>query len=161
MKQDRRRRDFLALMGVGGVVFASGLPGCGAAALGPSVTPPLGRADPAEDFFFLQLSDAHWGFRGTRHRDTLSSRQSDRLLRAHSPREPPHGRKHRASLGALARVPAACATGHGETVKRAPLPWDPASPDHGLGHRSIQITGSRPVFAEVAFGGAGAPVRAL
>jgi hypothetical protein len=55
--RDWTRRDLLALMGVGGVVFASGLAGCARAA-----TSPLAR--PARDFFFLQLSDTHWGFRG-------------------------------------------------------------------------------------------------
>lgn len=57
-----RRRDFLTLSGVGGLVFASGL-GCsheGAPAAAPSAAPPK----PSNDFFFLQLSDTHWGFSG-------------------------------------------------------------------------------------------------
>ncbi len=46
------RRDFLKLAGVGGgAVFASTLPGC--ANLMP------GKAD---DFYFVQLSDIHWGY---------------------------------------------------------------------------------------------------
>jgi Icc-related predicted phosphoesterase len=45
------RREFLALAGLGGVVFASGL-GCGRAHAND------------DDFFFLQLSDTHWGYRG-------------------------------------------------------------------------------------------------
>jgi hypothetical protein len=57
MSQDIDRRDFLALMGVGGLVFASGLPGCASAAPGPV-------AARRPDFFFLQLSDTHWGFQG-------------------------------------------------------------------------------------------------
>jgi len=45
------RRDFLRLAGVaGGAVFASALPGWAE-----------GRD---EEFFFVQLSDAHWGFQG-------------------------------------------------------------------------------------------------
>src|SRR5262245_26550276 len=46
------RRDFLKLAGLGGVVFASGLG--------------FDRgADAAQqDFFFVQLSDTHWGFKG-------------------------------------------------------------------------------------------------
>ena len=50
------RRDFLKLVGVGGAVFASGLYGCG------------GRAvqTPVEDFYFVQLTDTHWGFDGAR-----------------------------------------------------------------------------------------------
>jgi hypothetical protein len=47
-------------MGVGGIVFASGLPGCG----GVSSGAPLPARRPRDDFFFLQLSDTHWGFRG-------------------------------------------------------------------------------------------------
>jgi len=52
------RRDILKLMGVGGVVFASGL--AGAAAGRPR------KSDPGagSDFFFLQLSDTHWGYAG-------------------------------------------------------------------------------------------------
>jgi len=48
------RRDFLRLAGIGGAVFASGLPGW-AQAQGYS-------ASGAEDFYFVQLSDLHWGF---------------------------------------------------------------------------------------------------
>jgi hypothetical protein len=47
------RRDFLALAGLGGVVFASGL--CGAAGAAPAE---------GDDFFFVQLSDTHWGYEG-------------------------------------------------------------------------------------------------
>ena len=49
------RRDILKLMGVGGVVFASGL--AGAAKKKKS-------ANDNADFFFLQLSDTHWGYAG-------------------------------------------------------------------------------------------------
>jgi 3',5'-cyclic AMP phosphodiesterase CpdA len=45
------RRDFLKFAGIGGLVFASGL--------GRSV-----RAAAGEDFYFVQLSDSHWGFDG-------------------------------------------------------------------------------------------------
>jgi hypothetical protein len=49
------RRRFLALAGVGGVVFASGLNGW---------AQPGRRGDRrhVQDFFFVQLSDTHWGF---------------------------------------------------------------------------------------------------
>src|SRR5580692_9748340 len=49
------RRDILKLMGVGGVVFASGLAG----AAGKKK-----KSDTDSDFFFLQLSDTHWGYTG-------------------------------------------------------------------------------------------------
>jgi hypothetical protein len=51
------RRDVLKLMGVGGVVFASGL--AGAAGKGNRK-----KSDVDSDFFFLQLSDTHWGYSG-------------------------------------------------------------------------------------------------
>ena len=49
---DCDRRHFLQLAGYGGAVFMSGLPGRAAA------------ATPVDDFFFVQLSDTHWGFEG-------------------------------------------------------------------------------------------------
>src|SRR3954471_11660205 len=53
MAHDIDRRDFLKLAGLGGigVVFASALPG-------------MARAAAQDDFFFVQLSDTHWGFEG-------------------------------------------------------------------------------------------------
>ncbi|HXZ55121.1 MAG TPA: metallophosphoesterase [Burkholderiales bacterium] len=53
MKRAIDRRDFLRLAGLGGAVFVSGLSGC--AGMG-------GAKD--EDFYFVQLSDTHWGFKG-------------------------------------------------------------------------------------------------
>ncbi len=47
-------RDFLQLAGFGSAVFASALAGCAA--------PDGAVAD--EDFYFVRLSDAHWGFEG-------------------------------------------------------------------------------------------------
>lgn len=52
------RRDFLKLAGIGGVAFASGL-GCSTARGGPMA----GMSD-NDDFYFVQLSDTHWGFSG-------------------------------------------------------------------------------------------------
>ena len=48
------RRDFMQLAGLGGVVFASAL----AHRSGPA------RAEAQQEFFFVQLSDTHWGFKG-------------------------------------------------------------------------------------------------
>ncbi len=71
MSSDWNRRDFMQLMGVGGVVFASGLAGCaaGATPAGPAAPVQGAGASPppppaGEDFFFVQLSDTHWGFKG-------------------------------------------------------------------------------------------------
>jgi len=53
-----QRRDFLSLAAAGGgAVFASGLAGC--ANLGGS----------AKDFYFVQLSDTHWGYEGPANPD--------------------------------------------------------------------------------------------
>src|ERR1017187_2999288 len=48
------RRDFLKLAGLGGAVFVSGLAGCST----------MGAKTAQQDFFFVQLSDSHWGFNG-------------------------------------------------------------------------------------------------
>jgi len=53
------RRDFIKLAGLGGVVFASGL---GVKVLGSGG--PSNRARSLDDFYFVQLSDTHWGFDG-------------------------------------------------------------------------------------------------
>jgi len=45
------RRDFLKLAGIGGAIFASGLPGCSSLATGGT-----------GDFYFVQLTDIHWGY---------------------------------------------------------------------------------------------------
>ena len=49
------RRELMKLLGLGGVVLGSGLPGFSLAA---------SKGKPAKDFMFLQLSDSHWGFSG-------------------------------------------------------------------------------------------------
>ena len=71
MNEKPNRRDFLELLGIGGVVFASGLAGCASrvvsSAGNPAAVPtsaPVPTAAANDDFFFLQLTDTHWGFRG-------------------------------------------------------------------------------------------------
>ena len=56
------RRQFLQLAGVGGAVFVSGLGGTARAADAMA-------ASGYDDFFFVQLSDAHWGFEGAPNPD--------------------------------------------------------------------------------------------
>jgi 3',5'-cyclic AMP phosphodiesterase CpdA len=51
MDSNCSRRDFLRLSGLGGLVFASGLPGCAG----------MGGAG-GQDFSFVQISDTHWGY---------------------------------------------------------------------------------------------------
>jgi len=55
------RRQFLKLAGVGGVVFASGL------ARGADY------ANAQDEFFFVQLSDTHWGFQGAPNPDAAGT----------------------------------------------------------------------------------------
>ena len=55
------RRQFLHLAGIGGAVFVSGL---------PAPTRAAGATTAAdEDFYFVQLSDTHWGFEGAPNPD--------------------------------------------------------------------------------------------
>jgi hypothetical protein len=57
MIEPKGRREFMQLLGLGGVVFASGLAGACSNILRKS-------GGPENDFFFVQLSDSHWGFKG-------------------------------------------------------------------------------------------------
>ena len=53
-----QRRDFLHLAGLGGgAIFSASLAGCATA----------GR--PRDEFYFVQLSDTHWGFQGAPNPD--------------------------------------------------------------------------------------------
>ena len=55
-----KRRDFLRLVSVGGgAVFASGLMGRALADYGGDK-----KARAADEFYFVQLSDTHWGYKG-------------------------------------------------------------------------------------------------
>ncbi|AIY41946.1 hypothetical protein LT85_2788 [Collimonas arenae] len=55
------RRNFLKLAGMGGAIYVSGLSGWASAAAQPGMQ--------NEDFFFVQLSDTHWGFEGAPNPD--------------------------------------------------------------------------------------------
>jgi hypothetical protein len=59
MTREIDRRDFLKLVGVGGVVFASQLRGWAQAA-----EKAAGSGRGYDEFFFVQMSDCHWGFEG-------------------------------------------------------------------------------------------------
>jgi len=63
-----QRRDFLALTAVGGgVVFASALAGC--ASRGETMSAGKSMAADYKDFYFVQLSDVHWGYQGPANPD--------------------------------------------------------------------------------------------
>jgi hypothetical protein len=60
-----QRRDFLALTALGGgAVFASGLAGCSTRAGGMAAA-----GSNTGDFYFVQLSDTHWGYQGPANPD--------------------------------------------------------------------------------------------
>jgi hypothetical protein len=64
-----QRRDFLRLLGVGGgVVFASGLAGRALADYGSNK-----KAGAYDDFYFVQLSDTHWGYKGPANPDAANT----------------------------------------------------------------------------------------
>jgi 3',5'-cyclic AMP phosphodiesterase CpdA len=86
------RRDFMRLAGLGGVVFASGLWGC-APPSRAAEAPAVGGAAPApgpqrEDFFFLQLSDTHWGFKGPPNPEADTTLRKTVAIIAASARKP-------------------------------------------------------------------------
>ena len=61
------RRDFLALSALGvGVVFASDLAGCAT---------PARTAAGTKEFYFVQLSDVHWGYKGAANPDAAITLQ--------------------------------------------------------------------------------------
>lgn len=63
------RRSFMKLTAIGGgAVFMSGLYGHTPAAAAGSMA-----AAPYEDFYFVQLSDVHWGFSGAANPDALNT----------------------------------------------------------------------------------------
>jgi hypothetical protein len=73
MDESTKRRDLLKLMSLGGVVFASSLFGAtSGCASGDKSSPNASGTGPKpgtvrgadKDFFFLQVSDVHWGFSG-------------------------------------------------------------------------------------------------
>lgn len=57
MGSDMDRLTFMRLLGIGGAVFATGIPG---------FSETLGPAAKASDFYFVQLTDTHWGFEGAK-----------------------------------------------------------------------------------------------
>ncbi|MDR3418439.1 MAG: metallophosphoesterase [Nevskia sp.] len=58
MRRNIDRRQFLQLAGLGGAVFVSGLAGFASSGAGADAGSGGG------DFYFVQLSDSHWGFQG-------------------------------------------------------------------------------------------------
>ena len=73
MSNTMSRRDFIRLAGIGGAVFISGIDRTASAA--------DTSAERYEDFFFVQLSDSHWGFEGEANPD---AERLDQMTRAHA-----------------------------------------------------------------------------
>jgi hypothetical protein len=78
------RREFLKLAGIGGVVFASALGNTGRAAKSA-----LADASASDDFYFVQLSDSHWGFEGTRINPDAKGTLKKAVAAVNSLAEPP------------------------------------------------------------------------
>ena len=64
MRETIDRREFMRLAAFGGLVFASGLRAEGYANGGTQA-----KSASGEDFYFVQLSDTHWGFEGPANPD--------------------------------------------------------------------------------------------
>ena len=65
MNKTMDRREFIRLAALGGIVFASGV-----RAAGYSSEETAGKSAAADDFYFVQLSDTHWGFDGPPNPDS-------------------------------------------------------------------------------------------
>jgi hypothetical protein len=87
MNKPFNRREFLRLAGLsGGVVFASALGGCSLG--GPTRAAETAAGAAIDDFYFVQLSDTHWGFEGSPNPDargTLGKAVAAVNALAHSP----------------------------------------------------------------------------
>lgn len=73
MKPTINRREFLQLAAFGGLAFASGLRAAGDEAGGAADKAAGTVSDaalPADEFYFVQLSDTHWGFDGPLNPDS-------------------------------------------------------------------------------------------
>jgi len=70
------RREFLKLAGLGGVVLVAG--GAG-----------LARGADASDFYFVQLSDSHWGFEGPAQNPDATGTLKKAVAAVNSLKEPP------------------------------------------------------------------------
>ncbi|HEY8024546.1 MAG TPA: metallophosphoesterase [Burkholderiaceae bacterium] len=69
------RRNFMRLAAVGGgAVFMSGLPGQAMAALaGKTVQRGSAQLNGVQDFYFIQMSDTHWGYSGKANPDAANT----------------------------------------------------------------------------------------
>jgi hypothetical protein len=80
MSNTMSRRDFIRLAGIGGAVFISGIDRTASAA--------DTSAERYEDFFFVQLSDSHWGFEGEANPDARGTLKKA-VAAVNSLRQPP------------------------------------------------------------------------
>src|SRR5947209_2204161 len=72
------RREFLKLAGLGGVVLVSGSSGFA-----------RGESANAGDFYFVQLSDAHWGFEGPAQNPDATGTLRKAIAAVNALKEPP------------------------------------------------------------------------
>ena len=82
MKHPIDRREFLKLAGLGGAVLVSGWAGSGTRA---AETQSSGQ----NDFYFVQLSDSHWGFEGPAQNPDAAGTLKKAIASVNSLSEPP------------------------------------------------------------------------
>jgi len=82
MKHPIDRREFLKLAGLGGAVLVSGWAGSGTRAAET-------QASGQNDFYFVQLSDSHWGFEGPAQNPDASGTLKKAIASVNSLSEPP------------------------------------------------------------------------
>jgi Calcineurin-like phosphoesterase len=69
-----KRRDFLKLTAAGGsAIYISGLAGCATMANGKATTTAGKEAYADSEFYFVQLSDTHWGYKGEANPDAANT----------------------------------------------------------------------------------------
>ncbi|HEV8247379.1 MAG TPA: metallophosphoesterase, partial [Polyangiaceae bacterium] len=81
--------------------------------------------------------------------EVLSKRQNVTVFYGHIHQENHHvagSITHHSARSLIFPLPAP-----GSVPKKAPLPWDPQSPDHGLGYRKVELGGAAPKLTEIPY----------
>jgi len=99
---------------------------------------------------FPLFPDWEWATRdGQRAIDVLAGRDNVTVFYGHIHQE------HHFTTGRVAHHSARSLVfplpAPGSVPKKGPLPWDPSSPDHGLGWRAVAMQGASARVTEVAF----------
>ena len=117
------RRDLLKLAGMGVAVFVSGTR---VRASGSAQK----KNESNDSFYFVQLSDTHWGFNGS----NINPDSQGTLKHIHQ--EHHHMTEHIAHHAANSLMWALPEPG--SVPKKAQIPWNAAEPYKGLGFRNVE-----------------------